>query len=262
MSKVVLVTGGSRGIGYAAARSFADKGCTVYEISRRDVNNPGVTHITGDVTSKASVEAAVANILEKEGNIDILVCNAGTVMSGAIEFTEPEEIKKLFELNFFGMVNAVRAVLPHMRQAKSGRIVCLSSMAGPFPIPFQAYYAASKAAVSAFAFALGNEVRYCGISVCAVHPGDTKTAPVRSKCHTGDDIYEGRIERSVAVMERDEENGMQPEKVGDILSSIALKKRVKPSYAIGFMSKLQLFLKRIVTEAFAQKIVGMMYVKK
>lgn len=261
MAKVVLLTGGSKGIGAATAKSFAEKGCRVYEISRRDIPNPGVIHITGDVTDPKSVAAAIEVVLQQEGRIDILVCNAGTVLSGAIEFTSLDDIKRLFDLNFFGIVNTVRAVLPHMRKAEAGRIVCLSSMAGAFPIPFQAYYSASKAAVSAFAFALGNEVKHCGISVCAILPGDTKTEPVRNKCHTGDDIYGGRIERSVAVMEHDEANGMPPLSVGNTISKIALKKRVKPAYSIGFMSNIQLFLKRVFTESFAQKVVGMMYVK-
>ncbi len=261
MQKVVLLTGGSKGIGYATAKSFAEKGCKIYEISRRNIPNPGVTHITGDVTDISEVETAVAGIIEREGRIDVLVCNAGTVLSGAIEFIKQAEIKKLMDLNFYGMVNAVRAVLPHMRKAGCGRIVCLSSMAAPFPIPFQAYYSASKAAVSAFSAALQNEVKPFAISVCAILPGDTKTEPVRNKCHNGDEIYSGRISRSVSVMERDENNGMAPEKVGNIICTIALKKRVKPYYPIGFMSKLQMLLKRIVTDSFAQKIIAMMYAK-
>ncbi|SHI08483.1 Short-chain dehydrogenase [Sporobacter termitidis DSM 10068] len=261
MDKVVLLTGGSKGIGFATARKFAEKGCRVYEISRHEAANPGVSHLTGDVTDKSSVEAAVQTVVGREGRIDILVCNAGTVLSGAIEFTELENIRMLMDLNFYGMVNAVCAVLPYMRKAGAGRIVCLSSMAAPFPIPFQAYYSASKAAVVAFASALGNEVKKFGVSVCYVMPGDTKTEPVRHKFHAGDDVYGGMIGRSVAVMERDEANGMPPEKVGDVISNIALKSRVRPAYSIGLMSKLELFLKRVVTESFAHKIVGMMYVK-
>lgn len=261
MSKVVLLTGGSKGIGYATAKSFVQKGCRIYELSRRDIPNPGVIHITGDVTDSTSVKDAVSSIIEREGKIDILVCNAGTVLSGAVEFTDIENVRQLMELNLYGMIHCVRAVLPHMRLAGSGRIVCLSSMASAFPIPYQAYYSASKAAVSAFAFSLGNEVRHCGITVCAILPGDTKTEPVRNKCHTGDNVYGGRIERSIAVMERDESNGMSPDTVGNVISSIALRKRVKPSYSIGFMSKIQLIIKRIVSEAFVQKVVGIMYVK-
>ncbi len=261
MSKVVLLTGGSRGIGYATAASFAKKGCKIYELSRSQADNPGVTHLAGDVTDPASVEKAVAAVIEREGRIDVLVCNAGTILSGAIEFIETDEVKKLLELNFFGTVNCVRAVLPQMRRQGGGRIVCISSMAAPFPIPFQAYYSVSKAAVSTFASALANEVKPFGISVCCILPGDTNSNQIRHKRHDGDEVYNGRISRSVGVMERDEKNGMTPEYVGGKISAIALKKRVRPFYSIGFMSKIQLILKRLVTESFAQKVIGMMYAK-
>lgn len=261
MEKVVLLTGGSKGLGYATAASFAKQGCKIYEISRHDVPNPGVIHLTGDVTDEASVNAAVKKIIDKEGRLDVLVCNAGTVLSGAIEFLALEQIKMLMDLNFYGTVNAVRAVLPYMREAKSGRIVCLSSMAAPFPIPFQAYYSASKAAIIAFARALGNEVKCFGIRVSYVLPGDTKTEPIRHKVHTGNEVYGGKIDRSVAVMEHDEANGMSPAQVGETICKIALSNSWRPAYSIGFMSIVQTFLKRFFSEAAAHKVVGMLYVK-
>lgn len=260
MQKVVLLTGGSKGIGYATAKSFAVKGCKVYELCRREVQNPGVIHIAGDVTDKASVEAAVKCIIEREGRLDILVCNAGTVISGSVEFTDVEEIKKLMDLNFYGVVNSVQAAIPAMRKT-GGRIVCVSSMAAVFPIPFQAYYSASKAAISAFSFALSNELKPFSVSVCAVLPGDTKTDPVRSKFHGGDDIYSGRIERSVGVMEHDEANGMPPDTVGNTISKIALKKRVKPYYSIGFVYKAEALLAKFLPSSFIRRIVGMLYAK-
>jgi len=238
MGKVVIVTGGSKGLGYATAKSFLEKGCKVYE-----------------------VEAAVQSVIDREGRIDILICNAGTVLSGAIEFIEPEDIQKLMDVNFFGMVNSVRAVLPVMRKQGGGRIVCLSSVAAAFPIPFQAYYSASKAAVKAFSFALANEVGKFGISVCAIMPGDTNTDQVRYKMHQGDDMYSGRIERSVAVMERDEKNGMAPEHVGFIISRIALKKHTAPLYTIGFIYKLEVFAKRLLPNSFVNWVLGLMYAK-
>ncbi len=261
MGKVVIVTGGSRGIGRAAAAAFAEKGCTVYEISRRETDNTGVVHLQGDVTDPQSVETAVQTVIEREGRVDVLVCNAGTVLSGAIEFTEPDEIHKLFELNVIGAVNASRAVIPQMRKQGDGRIVCLSSVAAVFPIPFQAYYSASKAAVSALTNALHNELKPFGISVCAVLPGDTKTDPVRCKVQVGDDIYGGRINRSVCTMERDESNGMPPEKVGARIAAIALRKRVRPYYAVGAASKLQIFLSRLLPASAVRRVVGMIYAK-
>lgn len=260
MGKVVVITGGSKGLGYAAAKSFTEKGCKVYEISRRTIDNPRVVHVTGDVTDKTSVTSAINEVYAREGRIDILVCNAGTVLSGAIEFIDVEDIKKLMDVNFYGMVNSIKAVLPLMRKT-GGRIVCLSSMAAAFPIPFQAYYSASKAAVGAFAFALANEVKEFGIDVCAVMPGDSNTDQIRSKMHQGDDVYSGRIERSVAVMEKDEKNGMHPDRVGQAISKIALKKRVKPYYAIGLVSKLEVFLQRLLPGSLVRKVVGLMYAK-
>ena len=147
-ASVAVITGGSSGIGLNAARALRDRGLNVYELSRRAENaEPGVTHLQADVTDETQVNAAVAEILRREGRIDILINNAGFGISGAIEFTPPQEARRQFDVNFFGMVNMNRAVLPVMRQQGGGRIVNMSSVAAPIAIPFQAYYSASKAAV-------------------------------------------------------------------------------------------------------------------
>lgn len=224
--------------------------------------NPGVVHISGDVTDPASVETAVRAVMEREGRVDILVCNAGTVISGVVEFTKPEEAKMQMDLNFFGMDNAVRAVLPFMRKNGGGKIVCLSSLAGVWPLPFQVYYSASKAAIRAYTFALHNEVKDFGIGVCAVMPGDTNTQPVRYRFHAGDDVYGGKIEKSVVSMEKEEANGVLPEKVGRWISAVALKKSTRPYYALGFLYKLGLIANRLLPSLFVRWILGLAYVKK
>ena len=112
-------------------RKFAlrGRGLNVYELSRRAENaEPGVTHLQADVTDEAQVNAAVAEILRREGRIDILINNAGFGISGAIEFTPAQEARRQFDVNFFGMVNMNRAVLPIMRQQGGGRIVNMSSV--------------------------------------------------------------------------------------------------------------------------------------
>ena len=118
------------------------------------------------------------------------------------------------------MVSATKAALPLMRAQGGGRIVNISSVAAPLAIPFQAWYSVSKAAVNAYTLALFNEVKQFGISVCAVMPGDIRTGftSAREKSHAGDDVYKGRIARSVAKMEKDEENGMAPEVAGRFLA--------------------------------------------
>ena len=197
-SKVAVVTGGTSGIGKATALALQKAGCTVYELSRRAEGVEGLRHISADVTDEAAVNAAVAQIMAEAGHIDLLVNNAGFGISGAIEFTAPEDAKKLFDVNFFGMVNMNRAVVPLMRAAGHGRIVNLSSVAAPVPIPFQAYYSATKAAVNAYTMALANELRPFGVTVCAVMPGDIHTGftAARKKVAEGDAIYHGRISRS------------------------------------------------------------------
>ena len=123
-ASVAVITGGSSGIGLNAARALRDRGLIVYELSRRAENaEPGVTHLQADVTDETQVNAAVAEILRREGRIDILINNAGFGISGAIEFTPPQEARRQFDVNFFGMVNMNRAVLPVVRQQGGGRIV-------------------------------------------------------------------------------------------------------------------------------------------
>ena len=170
--KVAIITGGSGGIGRCTALALARAGCRVFEFSRHEKPAEGLEHITADVTDEAAVKAAVDEVMARAGRIDILVCNAGFGISGAAELTSSADAHAQLELNLFGMDNSVKAVLPHMRAAGGGRIVCMSSIAGILPIPFQLWYSVSKAAIDAYVLALQNEVRPFNISVCAVLPGD------------------------------------------------------------------------------------------
>jgi len=261
--KVVLVTGGSSGIGKAAAEALRDRGCTVYEGSRRESSIPGITHLTLDVTDEASAKRAIDEVMEREGKLDVLINCAGSGISGAVEFTEHDAVKRQMNVNFMGTVNVTKAALPPMRQAKGGRIVNISSVAAEFPIPFQTYYSASKAAVNAYSLALANEVRPFGITVTAVQPGDIRTGftASRAKSAVGDEIYNGRISRSVAQMEHDEENGMDPTSAGRMIARIALGKRVKPICTLGFSYNCLCFLRKILPLSLVNRLIGMIYAK-
>ena len=144
--RTALVTGGSSGIGRCTAVALSKAGYIVYEFSRRDVPVEGVKHMCVDVIDEASVQEAVGQILLERGSIEILVNCAGFGISGAVEFTESEQAKAQFNVNFFGTVNVSRAVLPSMRRQHRGHIVNISSVAAVAHIPFQAFYSASKAA--------------------------------------------------------------------------------------------------------------------
>lgn len=147
MTKVALVTGGSSGIGRCTAAALRDAGCVVYEFSRREHTMDGVQHISVDVTVETVVRNAVERIAQAEGSVDIVVNCAGFGISGAVEFAELIDAKRQFDVNFFGMVNVNRAVIPIMRRGGGGRIVNVSSVAAVAHILFQTYYSASKAAI-------------------------------------------------------------------------------------------------------------------
>lgn len=261
MSKIAVVTGGTSGIGRETALYLANHDCTVYELSRRAEGVAGLRHISADVTDELSVQAAVSQILAEAGRIDILVNSAGFGISGAVEFTDTEEAIRQMNVNFFGMVRMNRAVIAAMRQQGGGRIVNLSSVAAPVPIPFQTYYSASKAAINSYTMALGNELRPFGITVCAVQPGDIKTGFTAARCKVtqGDDVYGGRISRSVERMERDEQNGMDPAKAGAFVAKVALKTGHKPLYTIGFSYKAAVLLTKILPARALNRLIGKIY---
>ena len=264
MSQVCVITGGTSGIGRCTAQAMLARGYTVYELSRRAEGVEGLHHIAADVTKEETVRAAVAEVMAREGRIDILVNNAGFGISGAVEFTSTEDAKALFDVNFFGMVNLNRAVVPIMRAAGRGRIVNLSSVAAPVPIPFQTYYSATKAAVNAYTMALANELRPFGVTVCAVMPGDIHTGftAARRKIGEGDDIYHGRISRSVARMEHDEQTGMDPAKAGGYIAGVALREGNRhPLYAIRFDYKFFTFLAKVLPARFLNWLIYLLYGK-
>ncbi len=263
MKKTAIVTGGNSGIGAETAKALYNSGCTVYEFSRRNIPVENIIHITCDVTDERAVEAAVKEVTEKEGKIDILVNCAGFGISGAVEFTTLESAKKQFDVNFFGTVNVTKAVLPFMRKRADGRIVNISSVAAVAHIPFQTYYSASKAAIESYTCALANEVKPYGITVTAIEPGDicTPFTEARSKSFDGDDVYDGRIAKSVAGMEKDEQKGMSPVFAGEYIAKIAMKKKVKPIYAIGYSYKFLSTLCKIFPCGIRNAVIGMLYAR-
>lgn len=254
--KVAIVTGGTSGIGLAAVQALREKGCTVYALSRRG-------EIPCDVSDEASAKAAIETVLGKEGRIDILVNCAGFGISGAGELTPLEAAKKQLDVNLYGTANMVNAVIPAMRQQGGGRIVNTGSVAGFVPIPFQTWYSASKAAVQSYTMAMGNELKPFNITLAAVLPGDTKTGftAAREKIDDSENLYGGRIERSVERMEHDEQNGVPAQKVGDLIARVALKKRVKPLYIPGFSYNLVNVLMRILPSGAANRLIGVLYAK-
>lgn len=262
-NKVAIVTGGSSGIGKATAVQLLKQNFIVYEFSRTGSNTNKVNHITADITDNIAVQKAISIVFEQHGKIDLVVNNAGIGISGAVEFTSDEELKRLFDVNFYGMVNVNKQVIPIMRKQGFGRIVNISSVAAVAAIPFQAYYSAAKAAVNSYTLALVNELKPFNISVCAILPGDSSTGftLARNKSFVGDDVYNGRISRSVFRMEKDEQAGKSAELVGEYVCKVCCKKKVRPFYTVGFAYKVITILLKILPVALSNNIIAKLYAK-
>ncbi len=259
--KVAVITGGSSGIGLQTADMLAASGWRVYELSRHGKSRASVTHITCDITDDTAAVEAMKTVVDAEGKIDLLVNNAGTGVSGAVEFISAADTQKQFTVNVFGTVNMIRAVLPYMRKARKGRIINVSSIAAPVAIPFQAYYSASKAAINSLTLSVANEVRPYGITVCAVMPGDTKTGftAARAKTVEGDDEYGGRISRSVELMEKDETNGVSPKKVARLIVKLSCKRHIRPFYSVGLPYKAATCAAKLLPTRVVNWLVGKIY---
>lgn len=259
-TKVVVITGGSSGIGLATVKRFASKGHVVYELSRSGKSFDHVKHIFCDVTQEGTVKSAIDQVITEQGHINVLINNAGFGISGPIEFTNLEDAKKQFDVNFFGSLNVVKAVVPYMRKEQKGRIVFVSSVAAIFSIPFQSFYSAAKAAMNSLALSLANELRPFHISVCAFMPGDVATGftAAREKSVEGSEVYT-RLEKSVKTMEHDETHGMSPDKMAKKLYKISSKSRVKPLYVGGAKYAFFCFLAKIFPARFFNWVVGKLY---
>lgn len=175
-NKIVVITGASSGIGSATATLFAKHGYTVYGLSRRKMNVTEYSEIQADVTNDDSVKKAFAEILKKHGRIDVLINNAGFAMVGAAEESSIEQIKSMFETNFFGAIRATNAVLPTMRKQGSGRILHTSSIGGFLPSPYMTFYSASKHALEGYSESLDHEVRGFGIRSILIEPSFMNTS--------------------------------------------------------------------------------------
>src|SRR5882724_9155615 len=176
--KVALVTGASSGIGEATAERLAKAGYKVYGTSRRgaQAGRQSFEMLSLDVTNDDSVEATVAEVMRRDGRIDLLVNNAGFgVAPAGAEESSIDQARSIFETNFFGLVRMTRAVVPHMRRQGNGRIINIGSVLGFLPMPYGALYAATKHAVEGYSESLDHELRTRGIRVSVIEPAYTKT---------------------------------------------------------------------------------------
>ena len=217
-----------------------------------------------DVNDPVSIKAALEQVLDGDSALDALVSCAGNGIGGDIETTSDEEVKYQFETNFFGLDKVVRACLPIFREQGHGRIVTISSVAGFFPIPYQAYYSASKAAVTMYTKALRLETMPFGIQCGSILPGDVKTGftSARKMTRGSQDPaspYFSQVGKSIAKMARDEQAGMKPEVIAKAVLKQLTRKRMTTVCVPRLDYKALYFLGNILPESFIQKILSILY---
>lgn len=257
-SPAVLVTGASSGIGAATAALLASRGFRVWGTSRRPRADAGpIRWVAMDVCDEDAVAAGVARVADEAGGaLDALVCNAGMGIFGSVEEVSLARARAQFETNVFGTLAPLRAALPAMRRRGAGRLVVVGSLAGRAPIPFQAHYSATKAALDALVLALRVELATTGVFVSLVEPGDIRTA-FNDATDWGEPpvAYAERQRACEAVIRASLEAAPGPDLVAATVLRALTARRPRVRYPVGPASRLVPLVRRLLPDALALRIV-------
>jgi short-subunit dehydrogenase len=261
MSKVVLITGGSSGIGKSIAVFLSKKGFIVYGTSR---NPEKITEklpfnlIPLDVTKQQSIQKAVDTIIVKEGKLDVLINNAGVGITGPIEETPDSEIKKAFQTNVFGPVDLIKSVLPQMRKQNTGLIINITSIAGYMGLPYRGIYSATKGTLELLTEALRMEIKDFNIKMTNVAPGDFATNIASGRYHSPileDSPYKEPYGNTLKLMDEHVDQGNDPIEMAEVIYKIIHINNPKIHYKVGaFMQKFSIVLKRLLPDKTYEKI--------
>ncbi|MDP5098222.1 MAG: SDR family oxidoreductase [Flavobacterium sp.] len=254
MSKVVLITGGSSGIGKSIGEFLHQKGFVVYGTSRNPekITNSIFPLVALDVRNKQSIVNCVAEVIQKSGRLDVVINNAGVGITGPIEEIPTEEIRNNFETNLFGPIEVMKAVLPQMREQKSGLIINITSIAGYMGLPYRGVYSASKGALELITEALRMEVKSFGIDITNVAPGDFATNIAAGRYHAPvvkGSAYEFPYGNTLKLMNSHVDSGSNPDMMAEAVFKIINTKNPNVHYKVGaFMQKFSIVLKRILPD--------------
>ncbi len=260
MSKVVLITGGSSGIGKSIGIFLQQKGMTVYGTSRnpQNISDSPFPLIALDVRDANSIAKAIAEIITITGKLDVLINNAGVGITGPIEEIPIQEMKNHFDTNFYGPIAVMQAVLPQMRAQESGLIINITSIAGYMGLPFRGIYSASKGALELVTEAIRMETKSFGIQVTNIAPGDFATNIAASRYHAPvikNSAYEISYGNSLLEMNTHVDSGANPEQMATAVYAIINTKNPKIHYKVGaFMQKFSIVLKRILPDNMYEKM--------
>ena len=254
MQKVILITGASSGIGKSIGDFLHDNGFKVYGTSRNPDNYPKskFTLLALDVRNPQTIKQAIDKILLESKKLDIVINNAGVGITGPLEEIPMSEIKNNFETNFFGPIEVIKAVLPKMREQKSGLIINITSIAGYMGLPFRSIYSASKGALELISESLNMEVKPFGINIVCVAPGDFATNIASGRFHApiieGSD-YEKQYSNNLKMMNNHVDSGGNPIEMAEAIFRIINNSNPSIHYKVGaFMQKFSIVLKRILPD--------------
>lgn len=260
MSKVILITGGSSGIGKSVGEYLQEKGYKVYGTSRNPqrVKDSKIPLIALDVSNTDTILTCIKTVISKEGRIDVLINNAGAGITGPIEEISEVEIKRNFETNFFGPINVIKAVLPQMRQQQSGLVINVTSIAGYMGLPYRGVYSASKGALELITEAFRMELKGFNIQMTNVAPGDFATNIAAGRYHAPikeTSPYKIPYGRTLELMDAHVDSGKDPLMMAKAIFKIINASKPKVHYKVGeFMQKFSIVLKRILPDTVYEKL--------
>ena len=251
MRKVILITGASSGIGKVTAEFLSDKGFIVYGTCRKPKQGHRLFSILRlDLNDVDTIKSAVKTIIEKEGRIDVLINNAGSGITGPIEETPTDEMRKSFDTNFFGTIDVIKSVLPQMRKQRSGLIINLTSIAGYMGLPFRGVYSSSKSALERVTESIRMEVKKFGIIITNIAPGDFNTNIAANRYHTPvfkNSSYKKVYQKNLDLMNAHVNTGGDPIKIAKKIHMVINKKDPKIHYKVGsFVEELSIVLKQVL----------------
>ena len=263
----VLVTGASSGIGKAAAELFARCGYEVYGVSRsvkrenRRYTKGGILRfLPMDVTDERSVKETVKKI----GPVDVVILAAGFGVAGTCEEIPIELAKRQMEVNYFGVMRVVSAVLPPMRERMYGRIIIIGSLGGRVAIPMQSHYSSSKYALEAYSDALRLELSPYDIDVTIIEPGDVKSgfSDSREVYIPEGSPYSDMARHAIGVMDHDERSGGSPESIAKTILRVARSDKPRARVVTGIRYKFLSFLLKILPDRCREMLVKKIYLTK
>jgi NAD(P)-dependent dehydrogenase (short-subunit alcohol dehydrogenase family) len=269
MTKTVLITGTSSGIGKAAVLEFAKQGWNVAATMRSPEkettfkNLPNVRLYALDVTDNDSIQKALASAKNDFGNLDVVVNNAGYGLDGVFEAMSDDDIIKQFDTNVFGLMRVTREAIKIMREQGGGKIVQIASMGGRLAFPLYSIYHASKWAVEGFTESLHYELSPFNIQLKLIEPGLIQTEFTGTSRHfvkpAKDDAYDGYLAKFEKAANDAMKNAENPEKVARTIVKASNDDRSKMRYPVGSPAPMLLFIKRLVPDAWFFKMVRMSY---